>query len=86
MGNFYEWLSGIIDGEGCYYIVTNPRSCAFNFQINFRKDDIEVLYYIHKTLGFGEVRSYKNYSSFTVTRLKDIAQLLKIFTQYLHQG
>lgn len=86
MRNFYEWLSGITDGEGCYYIVTNPRSCAFRFQINFHKDDIKVLYYIHKTLGFGEVRSYKNYSSFTVTRLKDIAQLLKIFTQYPHQG
>lgn len=47
--------------------------------MNLHKDDIDVLYYIHKTLGFGEVRSYKDYSSFTVTRLKDIAQLLNIF-------
>jgi hypothetical protein len=45
-----------------------------------------VLYYIHKTLGFGEVRSYKDYSSFTVTRLKDIALLLNIFSQYPLQG
>lgn len=45
-----------------------------------------MLYYIHKTLGFGEVRSYKNFSSFTVTRLKDIAQLLNIFAQYPLQG
>jgi hypothetical protein len=45
-----------------------------------------VLYYIHKTLGFGEVRSYSNYSSFTVTRIKDIALLLEIFSTYTLQG
>ena len=85
MRNFYEWLSGFTDGEGYFYILIT-RSCAFRFQINLHKDDIEVLYYIHKRLGFGEVRSYKIFSSFTVTRLKDIAQLLKIFYQYPLQG
>lgn len=45
-----------------------------------------MLYYIHKTLGFGEVRSYKNFSSFTVTRLKDISLLINIFTNYPLQG
>lgn len=83
--NFYEWLSGFTDGEGHFYILIK-LSCAFRFQINLHKDDIDVLYYIHKRLGFGEVRSYKNFSSFTVTRLKDIAQLLKIFYQYPLQG
>lgn len=85
MRNFYEWLGGFTDAEGSFYIVTS-RSCAFRFQINLHKDDISVLYYIHKTLGFGEVRSYHNFSSFTVTRLKDIALLLKIFSQYPLQG
>lgn len=83
--DFYEWLSGFVDAEGFFYIVIS-RSCAFRFQINLHKDDINVLYYIHKTLGFGEVRSYHNFSSFTVTRLKDIALLLKIFDQYPLQG
>lgn len=85
MRNFYEWLGGFLDAEGSFYIVIS-RSCAFRFQINLHKDDINVLYYIHKTLGFGEVRSYRNFSSFTVTRLKDIALLLKIFDQYPLQG
>jgi hypothetical protein len=85
MINFYEWLSGFTDGEGYFYIVIS-RSCAFRFQINLHKDDIDVLYYIHKTLGFGEVRSYNNFSSFTVTRLKDIAQLLEIFSRYPLNG
>jgi len=85
MRNFYEWLSGFTDGEGSFFIAIS-RSCAFRFQINLHKDDIDVLYYIHKTLGFGEIRSYKDYSSFTVTRLKDIAQLLNIFAQYPLQG
>nr|QYB19427.1 LAGLIDADG endonuclease [Monilinia fructicola]QYB19488.1 LAGLIDADG endonuclease [Monilinia fructicola]QYB19550.1 LAGLIDADG endonuclease [Monilinia fructicola]QYB19612.1 LAGLIDADG endonuclease [Monilinia fructicola]QYB19675.1 LAGLIDADG endonuclease [Monilinia fructicola] len=85
MRNFYEWFAGFTDAEGNFYIVISG-SCAFRFQINLHKDDIDVLYYIHKTLGFGEVRSYHNFSSFTVTRLKDIAQLLKIFAQYPLQG
>lgn len=85
MRNFYEWLGGFVDAEGSFYIAIS-RSCAFRFQINLHKDDINVLYYIHKTLGFGEVRSYRNFSSFTVTRLKDIALLLKIFDQYPLQG
>lgn len=82
---FYEWLAGFTDAEGSFYIVIS-RSCAFRFQINLHKDDIDVLYYIHKTLGFGEVRSYHNFSSFTVTRLKDIALLLEIFDKYPLQG
>ena len=45
-----------------------------------------MLYFIHKTLGFGEVRAYQNFASFTVTRLKDIASLLNIFAKYPLQG
>lgn len=86
MANFYEWLAGFTDGEGYFYIVTTGQSCAFRFQINLHKDDINVLYYIHKTLGFGEVRSYRNFASFTVTRIKDIALLIEGFSQYPLQG
>jgi hypothetical protein len=50
------------------------------------KQDIDALYYIHKSLGFGEVRSYNNFSSYTVTKLKDIAQLIEIFSHYPLQG
>ena len=45
-----------------------------------------MLYYIQRLLGFGEVRLYNNYASFTVTRLKDIAQLINIFDKYPLQG
>lgn len=85
MRNFYEWFSGFTDGEGSFYIAIS-KVCSFRFQINLHKDDVNVLYYIHKSLGFGEVRYYKNYASFTVTRLKDIAQLLNIFGEYPLQG
>lgn len=83
--NFYEWFSGFTDAEGNFYIVIS-NSCAFRFQINLHKDDIDALHYIQKSLGFGEVRSYKNFSCYIVTRLKDIAQLLEIFSRYPLQG
>lgn len=77
--NFYEWFSGFTDAEGNFYIHIGTI-CAFRFQMNLHKDDINVLHYIQKSLGFSpprgaEVRSYKNFSSYTVTKLKDIAQL-----------
>lgn len=76
------------------YLYNNPRSfyiaiskiCSFRFQINLHKDDLNVLYYIQRLLGFGEVRLYNNYASFTITRLKDIAELINIFDKYPLQG
>nr|QJT65769.1 LAGLIDADG endonuclease [Fusarium asiaticum]QJT66911.1 LAGLIDADG endonuclease [Fusarium asiaticum] len=85
MKNFYEWFSGFTDAEGSFYIAIS-KNCSFRFQINLHKDDLNVLYYIHQSLGFGEVRSYNNYASFTVTRLKDIAQLINIFDKFPLQG
>lgn len=83
--NFYEWFSGFTDAEGAFYIVTG-KSCAFRFQINLHKQDVDALHFIQKYLGFGEVRTYNNFSAFTVTKIKDIAQLLEIFTLYPLQG
>ena len=85
MKNFYAWFSGFTDGEGSFYIAIS-KICSFRFQINLHKDDLNVLYYIQKSLGFGEVRLYNNYGSFTVTRLKDIAQLINILEKYPLQG
>lgn len=85
MKNFYAWFSGFTDAEGSFYIAIS-KICSFRFQINLHKDDLNVLYYIQRSLGFGEVRFYNNYASFTVTRLKDIAQLINIFGKYSLQG
>ena len=85
MKNFYAWFSGFTDAEGSFYIAIS-KICSFRFQINLHKDDLNVLYYIQRLLGFGEVRLYNNYASFTVTRLKDIAQLINIFDKYPLQG
>lgn len=85
MSNFYAWFSGFTDAEGSFYIAIS-KTCSFRFQINLHKDDLNVLYHIQKSLGFGEVRLYNNYASFTVTRLKDISQLIDIFNKYPLQG
>lgn len=85
LNNFYEWFTGFTDAEGNFYIHIGTI-CAFRFQMNLHKDDINVLHYIQKSRGFGEVRSYKNFSSYTVTKLKDIAQLLEIYSHYPLKG
>jgi hypothetical protein len=77
MQNFYTWFNGFTDAEGSFYIAIS-KTCSFRFKINLHKDDLNVLYYIQRSLGFGEVRLYDNYASFTITRLKDIAQLVDI--------
>ena len=45
--NFYAWFSGFTDAEGSFYIAIS-KNCSFRFQINLHKDDLNVLYYIHR--------------------------------------
>ena len=55
INKFYEWFTGFTFffykkiAEGNFYIITG-KSFAFIFQINLHKQDIETLYYIHKSL------------------------------------
>ena len=80
--NFFEWLSGFTDAEGHFYIAITNKTVSFRYQINLHKDDVDTLYFIQKFLGLGEVRFYRNYVSFTVTRLKDIGLIIDIFNKY----
>lgn len=46
-----EWFSGFSDAEGCFSIVKEKmQNFRFNFRIDLHKDDVEILYFIAKTL------------------------------------
>jgi len=82
--NFYEWLSGITDGEGSFYILRrNDRGLfEFRFLICLHIDDIHMLHVIHRILGIGKVHTSGKTARFSVTTLKDIEKILNIFTKY----
>lgn len=56
---FYEWLRGLIDGEGCFYIKKNlsRKNSPFTFilLLNLHIDDRVALDYVQKRLNIGKV-------------------------------
>jgi hypothetical protein len=52
------------------------------FKITLHKNDENVLRYIQKRLGIGNIRIYKNECIFNVTDHKGISQLICIFDKY----
>lgn len=82
--NFYEWLSGLTDGEG-YFIIAfanEGSSFLFKFEIGLPIDDAKMLSFIQENLGIGKVSVYGNRVTYSVTKKEDIAKLLEIFTKY----
>src|SRR5215469_2345078 len=53
--DFYEWLTGFIDGEGNFSIFKKENSFKFRFQIKLHCDDRPVLEYIQNRLQIGKV-------------------------------
>lgn len=82
---FYEWLAGLTDGEGNFYIrrrTSGPCAYSFKFTIGVHKDDKDMLIFIQKTLGIGKVFSSKNVCSYEVYDIKGTAKIIEIFTKY----
>lgn len=81
--NFYDWFRGFRDAEGSFNIYcTRNKFYSFSFQIKLHIDDINVLYYIQKTLGIGKV--YKSKSSpsckFIVYKQSEVRKIVTIFS------
>jgi hypothetical protein len=81
---FYEWLCGLTDGEGSFYILSknNRTTFEFNYQICLHVDDVHMLNFIQNNLVIGKVSITGNTARFSVTRHKDIEKILDIFTKY----
>jgi len=89
---FYEWLCGLTDGEGTFYILRkNDRgSFEFNFLIGLHIDDVNMLRFIREVLGTGKVVISGKVARFSITsppllkkkRGGGIAKIIDIFTEY----
>lgn len=82
LDNFYSWLAGFTDAEGVFYInlTESDRNAAFFFffKISLHVDDVSVLEFIQKTLGFGKVYT-SGKASFMVSNQKELKFLIDIF-------
>src|SRR5690554_3318269 len=82
---FFEWLAGLTDGEGNFYIrrrTSGVRAYSFKFTIGVHIDDKDMLLFIQKTLGFGKVFTSNNACSFEVHDIKGTAKMIEIFTKH----
>lgn len=71
--NFFLWLVGLVDGEGCFIINRNgPNLYIFQFIIDLHVDDAPALEIIQQTLGFGKITSTKSIVRFIVQKQEDI--------------
>lgn len=56
--DFLLWLSGFIDGEGCFIILKDNRHVTNytpRFSLGLREDDAEILFEIVDQLGIGQL-------------------------------
>lgn len=78
--NFLEWFRGFVDGEGTFVVRAQyTYAFRFSFQIGLHVDDVNVLYYIKQSLGFGTVWVGKSAAVFKVGSLEEIRKIIDIF-------
>ena len=77
--NFLEWFIGFTEGDGSF-IVSKDK---VYFDITQNLQDIQVLYYIKKELGFGKViirsEKHRNVGVFYVSSKDNFTRLMTIF-------
>jgi hypothetical protein len=82
--SFIEWFRGFTDGEGSFIISKGSgNKFEFLFEISLHIDDVEVLNYIHNTLGIGKVYIKKDQAkaTFLVRTQSEISAIIEIFSK-----
>ena len=82
--NFYEWFSGLVDGEGSFIIglVNKGSGCVFKFEIELHIDDLSMLQFIQQRLALGKVSSYGKVARFSIWGQSEMAKLIAFLTEY----
>lgn len=87
---FGYWLSGFVDGEGCFRIhrVRQGDYYECHFQIKLRKDDRSILEKIQEMFGFGRIQDVGKSgtsnpaSIFVVVKREDCFKIAKFFIKF----
>lgn len=78
---FYQWLAGIIDGDGNFDIRKNKSNMPYlhAIRIKLHDRDVRILTRIQNKLNMGRIRSdkHKPYSMFIVSTKQDMSELVK---------
>lgn len=74
---FLQWLIGFVEGDGSFIVSKNK----VYFDITQSINDVQILYYIKKNLGFGKVilRPEKKIAFFYVTSKENFLKLILLF-------
>lgn len=81
--NFHEWFRGLVDGEGCFMIVSfSKNSFVFRFDIYMHKDETNMLKYIAKRLGVGRIHEGDHFSSYVVSSRSDLISIFNILDNH----
>ena len=76
LSQFFQWFVGFCDAEASFLLqpVLNSdntiKKITWLFSIELHKDDLGVLEYIHKNLGIGNIRLYKDKCIYVVTNIE----------------
>lgn len=80
---FYEWLRGLVDGEGTFGLKSknNGKNFEFRFRIFMHIDEKPLLLFLQSRLGIGKVYSLKKSVEYNVFSFKEIRKIIDIFSQ-----
>jgi hypothetical protein len=87
--HFKSWLSGFIDGEGCFSLVPQIRGRGFStqFRLRVRADEFPIIKQVNKYLG-GKCHFFPAYKSsqpqvdFVLSEAKNCLRLVKHLEKY----
>ena len=86
------WITGFLDGEGCFYVGINQHNRTKNrqllpeFRIVQHKRDEQVLHRIQKFFGFGVVTvNHGDRKEFRVRGLDNLNKIVEFFKTYKFQ-
>jgi hypothetical protein len=83
--DFYDWLCGFVDGEGCFYIkkIKNRKNnFQFLFLLELHINDLAVLEYIKDRLEIGNVKITKKTAKYEINNKESLKKLISIFNTY----